>query len=113
MNLNPTTPDPAQRPGAHRLRRAGHEPPARPAGTPSHPIETDPSDAIEISPEARELQGALHGAQDRAAADELDLPPERLREILDRIKQGFYEQPQVREALLRRLAADLGIEDIG
>lgn len=106
MNLNPTIPDPAQRPGAQRLRRSSHEPPARPSADTPPPLERDPKDAIEISPAAREIQGTMAHPD----SSEIDLPPERLREILDRIRQGFYEQPEVRDALLRRLAQDLGVE---
>lgn len=60
-------------------------------------------DRAEISGIARDLAHATHAERPEAS----DLPPERMQQILDRIASGFYEQPEVREAVVRRIAADL------
>lgn len=60
-------------------------------------------DRAEISGIARDLVHATHTERPEAS----DLPPERMQQILGRIASGFYEQPEVREAVARRIAADL------
>jgi hypothetical protein len=41
------------------------------------------------------------------------MEPDRLREILERIAQGYYERPEVQDAVLRKLARELGLEGFG
>jgi hypothetical protein len=57
-------------------------------------------DAIEISAAARKLH---EGNTPDAAADS-SLPPERLREILDRLASGYYESAEVRDSVAKSLA---------
>jgi hypothetical protein len=109
MNVNPTQPDPTSRPGTGRLRRSTSEVILRPVDRRSAEsagsVESlgPQQDAVEISAAAREITSFLETA-DRG---DLGLTPERQREILDRIAQGFYQRTDVRDEVLRRLAADL------
>jgi hypothetical protein len=64
-----------------------------------------PGDNIEISGAARQLSGATRAGKSTAQ----ELPPERMREILDRIASGFYEDADVRRELLGQIAAELGL----
>jgi hypothetical protein len=70
------------------------------------PEKTPARDRVELSEAARELQAQL--GLDKVPIAEL--PPGRLREVLDRLKQGFYDRPEVRDELLRRLAGEVGPE---
>ncbi len=55
-------------------------------------------DVVELSPEARALATGV--PRDTLA-------PERLREVAERIGSGYYDVPEVRTELSRRVAADL------
>jgi hypothetical protein len=103
MDVNPTQPDPTSRPGTGRLRRASSEPIARPPDHRSTPSVESQKDAVEISAAAREITSYLEAAD----SGEVGLTPERQREILDRIAQGFYQRTDVRDEVIRRLAVDL------
>jgi hypothetical protein len=103
MNVNPTQPDPTPKSGTGRLRRAAPEPTARPSERRTTRSVEAQKDAIEISDAAREISASF----DSSDIGELGLTPERQREILDRIADGFYQRPDVREEVLRRLAVDL------
>jgi hypothetical protein len=70
------------------------------------PEKTPAQDRVELSQAARELQAQL--GLDKVPLAEL--PPERLREVLDRLKQGYYDRPEVRDEVLQRLAGELGLE---
>lgn len=61
-------------------------------------------DRVEISGEAR----ALSASQDEISMDQA-LSPERMKQVLGRIAQGFYESREVQEEVLREVADDLGI----
>ena len=75
-----------------------------PTGLTRKPAEaTLQPDRAEISGIARDLAHATR--TDRPESSEL--PPERMQQILDRIASGFYEQPEVREQVVHRIAADL------
>jgi hypothetical protein len=106
MNVRPTEPGQPQKPGPGRLRESPAGSPARPVEKAPLPPEAPARDRVELSEAARELQAQL--GLDKIPVAEL--PPQRLREILDRLKQGYYDRPEVRDELLQRLAGDLGIE---
>lgn len=76
--------------GAERAHPSGGEP--RGEGN---------SDEVRISPEARDLSPLS------ATASESSLSGVRLREVLDRVADGFYERPEVVDTVLRRLRKDL------
>lgn len=66
------------------------------------------TDRVELSGEARELERRL-----LAAAAGSALPQDRLRGILDRLASGFYESPEIVDAVVTRLGGDVGSPDRG
>ena len=102
MNVDPTQPDPTSRPGTGRLRRTIPQPIARqPESRTAQSVESR-KDSVE-SPSRRGTSSRRSGRRTRTSWDS----PERQREILQRIAQGFYRRPEVRDEVLRRLAANL------
>ena len=63
----------------------------------------DAADRVELSPTARELSQASGAETVPAGA----LDPARLREVLARVGQGFYDRPEVRDAVVLGVARDL------
>jgi hypothetical protein len=59
-------------------------------------------DDVRISDQARDLQQA-----DASRGPVGELPADRLKEVLGRVAGGFYDQPQVRGEVVRRLSRDL------
>jgi hypothetical protein len=104
MNIRPASPEGPQR-GTERL--GDKLSPVAPSRGPAAPVPATPlsgADAVVLSSAAREL---LAGR----VAEPLPvgtLSPQRLRQVLDRIQQGFYASPEVERATLQRMAADLG-----
>jgi hypothetical protein len=84
MAIHPTNPD--------SPRRAG------PAGA-------EPGDRVTPAA-ARELHRNLPDPSHR-------LPPDRLRTLLTRLTDGFYERSEVLDVVARGVAADLGISVAG
>jgi hypothetical protein len=77
--------------------------PARPNDTPAPAAPGVRRDDVQISSQARELQKI--DTTSRASASEI--APDRLREVLGRVSGGYYDQPQVRNEVIRRIAKDL------
>ncbi len=87
---------------ARQLDRKPAAQPAQPEGRPQAPAEP-PVDRAVISETARDL-----GEQRKAVSDPgARLPADTLRVIVQRACSGFYDQPEIREIVLSRLAADL------
>jgi hypothetical protein len=86
-------------------RLDGRHPVANAArGPSSDPAAAGPgSDRIEVSDIARQLAGL----SDATAVPELDLAPERVREIAGRMANGFYERPEIQSAVIGRLFREL------
>jgi hypothetical protein len=121
MSVNPTNPSQPVQPGPGRLGdaapgqptkpgpgRPGEVAPAPPIRREDKPAATEgqgPKDTVELSEAVRALQERL-GIEASALSG---LPPERLKLVLERLAQGFYDRPEVRDEVLRRLAGDLGI----
>jgi hypothetical protein len=104
MTVRPTSSGQTPRPG---IERAGTpSPPATPTRGGDTPV-TSPAvvrrDDVQISPQARQLQQL--GTAQRGPAGEIE--PGRLREVMGRISSGFYDQPHVKDELLRRIAQDV------
>jgi len=104
MTVRPTTSGQASSTG---ITRAGLplSPPV-PARTNDSPAAATPParrDDVQISSQARELQQM--DASPRAATS--DIAPDKLREVLGRISGGYYDQPHVKDAVVRSLASDL------
>lgn len=60
-------------------------------------------DAVQISAQARQLQASdAPGREDAGALD-----PQRLTQILQRMSDGHYDRPEVQDAVLKRIAAEL------
>ncbi|MDM7915026.1 MAG: hypothetical protein ACE15D_10795 [Candidatus Eisenbacteria bacterium] len=107
MAIDPTQSQPTPKPGLGRLGRSlsggvhGTDGRPRPATRP-----VPPADDLQISPMARELQEILRSD---SANETAELSPEKFREVLDRIRSGYYDRPEVREEILQKLAGELGI----
>jgi hypothetical protein len=99
-------PDPGKTPptGLDRLRKPREAQPTRPAGPPQAPAPAPPpADRVELSDAARDLAERL--GVDPAALSAL--PAERRQQILERLAQGYYDRPEVRDEVARRLLGDL------
>jgi hypothetical protein len=107
MVIDPTPSQPSSKPGLNRLGRSLTRPVREEDGRPRPATRpTPPLDDLQISPIARHLQEIL---QSDSADEAADLSPERFREILDRIRNGYYDQPEIRKEILGKLAGELGI----
>jgi hypothetical protein len=97
-------PDPSRLPP--RTAPATGAPPVRPNAQPAGPAPVPPaSDKISLSAAARQLAAqAASGPQ----SGELQLSPERLKEVSQRVANGFYDRPDVVKETARRVAPDLG-----
>lgn len=60
-------------------------------------------DAVQISAQARQLQASDAPGREDASA----LEPQRLSQILQRMSDGHYDRPEVQDAVLKRIAAEL------
>src|SRR5262249_21200113 len=107
MNIRPTQPGQTPAASADRLRDARPSAPSTPDDRPGLAPDGARADRAEVSTAARQLHDRL--APGSAARE---LPPERLAQILDRLSEGHYDRPDVRDAVLNRLAGDLGIDPL-
>ena len=105
MTVRPTQSGQTPRPAVERTgKTAVPNPAARPASETSIPAgPSGQRDDVQISAQARELQQM--DTAPRGSASEI--PADRLKEVLSRVSSGFYEQPEVRDTVLRRLEQDL------
>lgn len=103
MEIRRTRPDAAQTPADPRVARSVplDRAPAQPAPV-SPDARTKPADSVQISEEARALAGST---------DPNGIPsgmnPAVLGRVSERIANGWYERPEVREQLVQRLAREL------
>ncbi len=93
MTARPNQPTPLTTPKPNV--RAG-EPPTGPTSRSRH-------EDVRNSRQAHELQQPDPGGRGSAG----ELAPERLRELLGRLADGFYDRPDVRDEVIRRLSDDL------
>ena len=77
--------------------------PARPGASPAPASSAARQDDVSISSQARELQ--QRDATGGGPSGELS--PARLHEVLGRISSGYYDQPQVQAAVVRRISQEL------
>jgi hypothetical protein len=102
MRITPQTPDPL-RPGSGRTARSGaaERAPAD-GGAARAPLgaESNAGDRIELSDEARRLAATLGGEAPPSGA----LTSEVARRVGGRIASGWYDRPEVRDELVRRIA---------
>jgi hypothetical protein len=103
MNIRPTQPGQTQGSAADRLKETAHDPSA-PKSRPVAPgLQPPAADQVELSDAARELQQRTPIEPSGVSS----LPRERMGELLQRISRGFYDRPEVRDEILRRLSDDL------
>lgn len=105
MNINPTAPQgPRQQADAAALE-TGRATDARQHGAAAPPTPEEQrarqADSVDVSNEAQSL-----ARQSEARSTRSSLPPERAREIGERLASGFYDQPEVIEQVAKRVAAD-------
>jgi hypothetical protein len=103
MTIQPTKPGSTPAKGATRLDRNAALSPARPADPSTSEAAKATSDKVVISNTARGLQDQLQNRIELVA----QLPPGRLREVLERLNSGFYDRPEVRRAVVESIAEEL------
>jgi hypothetical protein len=103
MSIQPTKPESTPATGAGRLDRKAPLSPARPADTSTSEVTGATPDKVQISDAARGLQEQLRNRIELVA----QLPPGRLREVLQRLNNGFYDRPEVRRAVVESIAEEL------
>ncbi len=101
MGIHPTIPGGTPGPDQGRGIRVKRGWPVRPGGHAPAPPRTDSGgrDTLRISTAARRLDESAAG---RGSAKS-SIEPERSRAILDRIAEGFYDRPEIRERLAESL----------
>jgi len=109
MKINPSRPDQPRGPAADRLRGPEASPQPLKGGTAAPEPVPAPADRAEISDAARALQQDLPSLSGGAPS----LEPGRMKELLQKIAQGFYDRPEVQDQVVSRLAADLDHEAPG
>src|SRR5215468_3491084 len=101
MSVRPTGSGQTPRPGIDRASQPlPATTPGRAADVRSLPLAPGRDD-VRISSQARELQ-TKQADSSRGPAGEISA--DRLREVLGRLAGGYYDQPQVRGEVVRRLA---------
>jgi hypothetical protein len=103
MTIQPTKPGSTPTAGTSRLDRNPALSPARPADPSTSEVTSAPPDKVQISDAARGLQEQLQNRLELVA----QLPPGRLREVLERLNNGFYDRPEVRRAVVESIAEEL------
>jgi hypothetical protein len=103
MSIQPTKPGSTPATGAGRLDRNPALSPTRPADTSTSEAASAAPDKIQISDAARGLQEQLENRRELVA----QLPPGRLREVLERFTSGFYDRPEIRKAVVESIAQEL------
>lgn len=103
MIIQPPSSGQTPKPGPGRV---GSSAPARPTrkDAPAGPDSASGQpDRVELSDTALELQGQI-GLQPTPVQE---LSPDRLKEVGSRLANGFYDRPEVKDAVVRRLVHDL------
>jgi len=106
MEIRRTRPDAAQTPADPTVGRSVplDRAPASPAPAEPRPG-VKPADSVEISEQARALAGSTD-----ANGIPTGMNPAVLGRVSERIANGWYERPEVREQMVQRLAREFGIE---
>jgi hypothetical protein len=104
MTIQPTKPNSTPSPGLGRLDRTPLLGPARPEDGSTSEATSTSHDKAQISDAARGLQDQLQNRRELIT----QLPPGRLREVLERFTSGFYDRPEVRSTVVDRIAEELG-----
>jgi hypothetical protein len=103
MSVRPTGSGQTHRPAIDRASQPlPGVTPGRTADARSLPSGVPGRDDVRISDQARELQQA-----DTTRGPAGELSADRLKQVLGRVAGGYYDQPQVRGEVVRRLSRDL------
>jgi len=113
MSINPTAPrDPrGPDPGAlesARAAKAQASGSAPPGSNESTDADRSTSDSVELSNEAKALVDRTPFLESRSS-----LPPDRLKQLSERLATGFYDQPEVIEQLAKKLASHPDLQGPG
>ncbi len=103
MTIQPIQPNPTPSQGARPLDPSATPAPVQPDGRPATGARRVPGDQVEISQTAREID-----RRQPSGPEGSQLPADTLRVLVERVCSGFYDQPEVRDVVLDRLANDLG-----
>ena len=102
MTIQPMKPGSTPTAGLGRLDRNAALSPARPADASTSEVTSPTPDKIQIPDAARGLQEESQNRLELVA----QLPPGRLREVLERLNNGFYDRPTVRRAVVESIAEE-------
>ena len=99
-------PDPSRQPP--RPAPATGAPPVRPNSAQPAAVEAvrPPSDNVSLSDAARHLAAQASAG---VLSGELQLSPERLKEVSQRVASGYYDRPEVVQETARRVSPELGL----
>ena len=104
MTVRPTTTGQTPRPAISRTDRTSSPVPAsRPAEPNAATTSGVRRDDVQISAQARQLQQVDSSARGSVG----ELSSDRLRQVLGRMSDGHYDQPEVQAQVVSRLARDL------
>jgi hypothetical protein len=103
VSINPTDPGSIDRTPGSRLRKTPGGTPGEPKRSIGQPNGSNRADHAEISEGARQLLEANGLPPENSE----DLTPAQLQEVLDRIAGEFYERPEIRDQVIRRILPHL------
>jgi hypothetical protein len=104
MTVRPTSTEQSRRPEIGRATSAPAPASARSGDAAAPTAPRAGRDDVRISEQARELQQL-----DAGRGPSGELAPDRLKELLGRVASGYYDSPQVRTEVVRKLAQELNV----
>jgi hypothetical protein len=103
MTVDPVNRGQVPSPGPSHAGKSESRQRARPDGHVKPETAETAADRVELSPAAKELRELA--AANRPEANTIS--PERMKQVLQRIADGFYDRPEVIDEVARRLDTDL------
>ena len=107
MTIQPTNPGPRSKLSVGRSQGPPQSAPARTEERSDLKTPLPASDQVQISEDARRLEQAVHNSRQAIS----QLPPGRLKQLLERIYGGFYDAPDVIDQVVQRLDQALSAAD--
>lgn len=107
MAIRPTGPGGPSQSGPGPLQESRGSLPVRPEEMQRRSAQAPAAgaDNAEISSAARQLQEQL-GVDSKALSE---IPSDRLKEVLKRMLEGYYDKPEAQTTVAKRIASDLGL----
>ena len=102
MDIRSTPSATTRQTGTGRARDAAPAAAPRAATNPPAPATGTPVDRVELSAAARELNARLDAAQPTGG-----LSAERTQQLAERIRSGFYDQPETIDRVIARVLGEL------